>query len=259
MKTLILLLVTFLLAAPALAQQKPPLEVTADKSLEWHRDKKIYIARENAHAKQGNTELRADTLTASYTESSEGGATDISRIDAEGNVFMQSDGSTVTGDRGYYDLKKGYSEVTGDNLMLKTPTDTVTARDKLTYSSLKNELNAYGDAKAVRGDDVITSDRLIGRFVKDASGNTKMRELEAVGNVMITTPTETLRGERGVYDAAANKATITGNVRIDRGESFITGTRGEVDLDTNISRMYGGGKGPDGTGDGRVRGVFYPE
>ncbi|MBU6234264.1 MAG: ostA-like family protein [Alphaproteobacteria bacterium] len=260
-KALFCLLALLVLAPSAWAQQKQPLEVTADGTLEWHRDAKLYIARKNAVAKQGTSEIHADTLTASYSEGAKNGAggINISRIDAEGGVRVLSDGSTATGDKGYYDVKTGYSELTGGDLMLKTPTDTVTARDKLTYDAKKSEMNAYGQAKAVRGDDVITADRLIGRFEKDATGNSKMKELEAVGNVVITTPTEVLQGERGVYNAKTNIANITGNVRIDRGESFITGTRGEVDLNTNISKMYGGGTAPDGTSDGRVRGVFYPE
>jgi len=264
MKTLFIVLI-FLLGIPAAhaqekAAQKQPLDISATGSLEWHRDKKIYIARGDAVAKQGTSEIHADTLTASYADTGAKGSMDISRIDAAGNVLVKSDTTTATGQQGYYDVKAGYAELTGNGLMLKTPTDTVTARDKLTYSNTKNEMDAYGAAKAVRGEDVIVADRLTGRFEKDATtGASKMKELEATGHVTITTPTEVLHGDNGVYDAVKNIATITGNVRIDRGESFITGTRGEVDLNTNISRMFGGGTAAGGASDGRVRGVFYPE
>ena len=47
------------------AGKKAPIEITADTSLEWYRDAKMYIARDNAVAKQGPTELHGDTLTAS--------------------------------------------------------------------------------------------------------------------------------------------------------------------------------------------------
>lgn len=245
-------------------QAKEPIEITAQKSLEWHRDAKMYIAREKAVAKQGTSELYGETLTAHYTDGADGKGSDITRIDAVGNVKVISDGSTATGGKGYYDIKAGYSELTGGNLMLQTPTDTVTARDKLTYHTGKSEMNAYGNARAVRGDDVITADRLIGRFKKDiATGESKLSELEAIGNVVITTPTDVLNGDRGIYYANTNKAEIFGNVRIDRGPNVITGARGEVDLNTNISRIFGSA-GPDSpslspTDDGRVRGVFYPE
>ncbi len=272
MRNALLFALMLLMAAPAQGQTKPaskePIEVTAQKSLEWHRNAKKYIARQKAVAKQGTTELRGDTLTASYVEGTDGKNMTITRIDADGNVTVISDGSTATGQKGYYDVQKGFSELTGDNLMLKTTTDTVTARDKMTYDSAASEMNAYGNAKAVRGDDVITASRLIGRFEKAPGGGSKMKELEAIGNVVITTPTDVLHGDKGIYYAATNKAVITGNVRIDRGPNVITGARGEVDMNTNISRIFGGPGAPAADssapagqtgGDGRVRGVFYPD
>ncbi|NBX66299.1 MAG: ostA-like family protein [Proteobacteria bacterium] len=258
---LLLLVCLVTLSWPAFAQQKEPLEITADESLEWHRTEKLYIARKNAVAKQGPSELHGDTLTATYTEGEKDGGIDISRIDAQGNVLVISGGSKATGQKGFYDIKTGYSELTGGNLKLETPTDVVTARDKITYLATSKEMNAYGQAKAIRGDDVITSDRLIGRFIEDGkTGGSKLSELEAIGNVVITTPKEVLYGEQGTYNAITNIATITGNVRIQKGPSYITGSRGEVDLNTNISRMFGTSAPTTENGtDGRVRGVFFPE
>ncbi len=273
MRILLLIALSLLPCANAWAQATPqakpqakqPIEVTAQKSLEWNRNARLYIARVKAVAKQGTTELRGDTLTAKYVEGKNGKNMTITRIDADGNVTIISDGSTATGQKGFYDVARGYSELTGDNLSLTNTTDVITARDKMTYDANRNEMNAYGNARAVRGDDIITADQMIGRFAKDANGKSQMKEMEAIGNVVITTPTDVLHGDRGIYHAATNKATITGNVRIDRGPNVITGARGEVDLNTNISRIFGGAGAPGttgtsgGTGDGRVRGVFYPD
>jgi lipopolysaccharide export system protein LptA len=287
------LFLTFILCAaayPAAAQtpKKLPIEVTAQKTLEWDRNNKTFIAREKAIATQGKTELHGDILTAKYTEGKNGksGGMTINRIDATGNVIVVSDGSRATGSVGYYDVKTGYAQLTGDNLKLTTKTDTVTARDKLTYEGATREMNAWGNARAVRptqgGEDVITADRLIGRFKPDANGNNKMDEMEAIGSVVITTPTEILHGDHAIYYATPNTATVTGHVRIDRGPNVITGARGEIDLNTNISKIYGGAPSqtpssvvpdeadqflePHGTdnqpvpsNDGRVRGVFYPD
>jgi len=263
-------------AAPAWAQNaapksKEPLEVTAQKNLEWDRTKKTFTARQDAIAKQGLTELHGDTLIAKYIDGKDGKGLNITRIDATGNVVVISDGSRATGQQGYYDVADGYSELTGNNLKLTTATDTVTARDKMTYHAAKREMNAWGNARATRGDDVIVADRLIGRFKEDPeTGGSKMDEMEAVDNVVITTPTDILYGDRAIYYAGPNTATVTGHVRIERGPNIITGARGEIDLNTNISRIFGGAgsatptSGTDGApvtpgADGRVRGVFYPE
>src|SRR5438270_10834209 len=43
-----------------------PIEVSADHGIEWQQDAQVYIARGNAMAKRGATEVHADTLTAHY-------------------------------------------------------------------------------------------------------------------------------------------------------------------------------------------------
>lgn len=264
----LLLTALCILPVAALAQtaSKQPLEVTAQKALEWDRNNKTFTAREKAIAKQGTTELHGDLLTAKYTEGKGGtGGMTVNRIDATGNVQIISEGSVATGQKGYYLVKDGFAELTGNNLKLVTDTDTVTARDKMTYSATRREMNAYGNARATQGDDTIAADRLIGRF-KPVNGKNEMDEMEAIGNVVVTTPTDVLYGDRAIYLAGTNKATVTGNVRIERGPNLITGARGEIDLDTNVSKIFGDG-GPtatstDGTqtgSDGRVRGVFYAD
>jgi lipopolysaccharide export system protein LptA len=263
MKLFLMLLVVWVLCTPVYAAPaKDPLVITADGSLEWRRDAKLYIARKNAVAKQGTTELHADTLTASYTDAKNGGLS-ISRIEAAGRVKIISDGAQGQGGAGYYDIKRGYAELSGSDLSLKTKTDIVTARDTITYDTKKQEMVATGLTRAVRGDDVITADVLTGRFAKDAaSGQSKLSDLTANGHVVITTPNEVLYGERGHYDARTNMATMEGDVRIERGQNMITGARGEVDLNTNISRIFGAPATTDGSetpAAGRVRGVFYPD
>lgn len=256
------------ISGTALAQtSKAPLEITASDTLEWHRTEKLYIARGSAIAKQGTTQLMGDVLTASYKDSTGKGGIKIDRIDAKGNVRIKSATTEATGGQGFYDLKGGYAELTGANLSLKTPTDIVTARDKITYNANANTLSAAGNARAVRGDDVITADTLTGTFIKDASGTSKIDTLKAIGNVTITTPTDVLTGNTGTYDAKTNIAIMVGNVQIKRGPNLITGARGEVDLNTNISRIFGGSDTGTGTNTNiapdsntpRVRGVFYPE
>ena len=252
------------LSSAAMAQQpgKQPLEVTAQKTLEWDRTNKTFTARQDAIAKQGLSELHGDVLVAKYTEGKDGKGMTVNRIDATGNVVVVSDGSRATGDKGFYTIKDGYAELTGNNLKLVTKTDTVTARDKITYSTAKREMNAYGNAIATRDDDEITGDRLIGRFKPGPDGTgSKMDEMEAIGNVVITTPTEVMYGERALYLAGPNTATVTGNVRIEKGPNVIEGARGEIDLNTNISKIFGGANSTSGEtgGDGRVRGVFYTD
>src|SRR5882757_910465 len=82
-----------------------PIEVSADHGIEWQQDAQVYIARGNAVAKRGATEVHADTLTAHYRRSKgAGGETEIYRLNADGHVTIKGERQTVVGDQAVYDV-----------------------------------------------------------------------------------------------------------------------------------------------------------
>lgn len=228
-----------------------PLEITADDSLEWHRTKMYFKARKNVHAVQGGTTLISDVLTAKYRDGGEG--MDIHTLQADGHVQIISAQSKAYGDHATYKVDKGYAVMTGRNLRLISDGQTVTARDKFQYWVNSGRLEAIGQAVAVRLGDKLEADKLIATFTEDKTGKRTLKTLEAIGNVIITTPTEILTGELAIYQAATNIAEIHNNVKILRGPNVLEGDRAQVNLDTNVSKIFGGTGGT-----GRVRGVFYP-
>lgn len=251
-----LILIALLAAAPAGAQEKSaaPLEITADQTLEWHRNDSRYIARGNAMARQGDVQIAAETLTADYRASAES-SMDIYRLSAAGGVTIESQGNVATGDDATYDIDTGLAVMTGRDLRLSSPDQVVTARERFEYRVTDGRLTAWGDAVVTRGADKLRADSVSALFHDDkATGKRVLKQLTADGNVVITTATETVRGSNGVYDAATNIATLSGGVRIERGPNVLEGDKAEVNLTTNVSRMLGGAAE---TG-GRVRGVFYP-
>lgn len=76
--------------------------------------------------------------------------------------------------------------------------------------------------------------------------------IDALGQVLVTSPQETARGDVGIYDVASREITLTGEVVLTRGENVIRGQKLVMDMDTGVSRMQGG------AGGGRVRGLFTP-
>lgn len=259
-------------ALPAIAQNQlsrdEPIEVTADKELEWDRNSKTYIARGSAKAVQGTGSLEGDVLKAYYSETSAAksagtlGTSKIDKIEAFGHVIIKSDGNTAMGDKGVYNLVTGEAVLTGKNLMLVTPRETITARDKITFNSTTNIMTADGDAKIEQGSDILESDNIIARF-EMVGGQRVLKDMDAIGNVVITTPDEVLTGDKGYYDAATDMATVTGNVRIEKGPNVLTGTRGQVNLKTRKSKLFSDGGvniSESTTGEKkRVRAIFYPE
>lgn len=253
-------------AMPVLAQEglQPssgePVEITADGSLEWNRNEKLFIARDNAKAVQGPSSIAAAKLTAHYRDG-EGGGMDIHRVEADSNVELSSKDSTAYGQRADYDLAKGVAIMTGDNLKMVSPNQVVTAKERFEYWVTDGKINAIGNArvdkKNAQGEtDTLEAD-VISAILKDnARGERELHSAEADGNVVITTPAEKVTGKHGTYNAQTNKATLTGGVILHRGPNMLEGERAEVDLNTNTSQLFGGPNMVN-TG-GQVRGIFYP-
>src|SRR5262249_13311714 len=87
-----------------------PPEINADSGIEWQQNAMVYIARGNAVAKRGNSELHGSTLVAHYRplkagakpasgNAAEGqmGNTEIYRVDADGGVMLKREAQTVVG------------------------------------------------------------------------------------------------------------------------------------------------------------------
>lgn len=92
---------------------------------------------------------------------------------------------------------------------------------------------------------------------KPAPGaDSNLDRMYAYGNVVITTPEETARGNRGVYNAHTGIAVLTGSVKITRDQNQLNGEAAEVNLNTNVSRILAGaGNGPNPP----VRALIIPE
>jgi lipopolysaccharide export system protein LptA len=82
-----------------------------------------------------------------------------------------------------------------------------------------------------------------------------INRIDASGGVTVTSPSETARGDFAVYDLNEGLITMVGNVRLERGGSFLSGGRLTIDLDTGRAVMDGGIRGVNQAG-GRVTGRF---
>ncbi len=87
--------------------------------------------------------------------------------------------------------------------------------------------------------------------------------LDAVGNVFVSSPTETAQGETGVYDVDRKVIILTGSVLLTQGKNVLRGNRLVMNLATGVSRVESarttvGGKATGKSG-GRVKAVIFPQ
>ncbi|MBR0645753.1 hypothetical protein GXW71_22310 [Roseomonas hellenica] len=255
-----------------------PVDVTAEDGIEWHQQQQMVVARRNARAVRDGVTVEADRLIARYRPRAGGtpapapapgseattGASEIWRLEAEGNVRITTATDRAEGDRAVYDMDQAVMVLTGRNLSLTTPDNRLTARDSLEYWPRRRMAVARGGAVA-EGQEArrIRADTLVGFFLEDppqpggvrtASAPAPARpppqpgqpgqpetgrldRVEAYGNVEVRTATEVVRGNRGVYSPATSMARVLDNVRITRGQNQLQGTEAIVNLATGVARL----------------------
>lgn len=289
-KAALALLVVSAAAAQELNLSGPtPVEITARDAIEWRQTDQIVIARGAARAVREGVTVTADRLIARYRPrpggqpvagspapaaggmpGGPGGASQIWRLEAEGNVRIFSATDTATAERAVYDMDQSVLVLTGRNLSLANASDRLVARDALEYWPGRRMAVARGEAQVDSPGRRLSADTLAAWFLeapatppaaargaaappgRPESG--RLDRVEAFGNVVIRTEAETVRGDRGAYNAASGIALLGGNVRITRGQNQLDGALAEVNLKTGVSRLLAA-QAPDA----RVSGLIVPE
>jgi lipopolysaccharide export system protein LptA len=87
------------------------------------------------------------------------------------------------------------------------------------------------------------------------SGGVQIRRLDAAGGVTVQSPSETAKGDFGIYDLDKKLITLIGAVQLNRGDNQLNGSRLVIDLDSGRAVIDGGPPGVNSSG-GRVTGHF---
>jgi lipopolysaccharide export system protein LptA len=72
---------------------------------------------------------------------------------------------------------------------------------------------------------------------------------------VVRSPTETAKGDIGIYDLNRKLITLLGNVQLDQKQNQVSGSRLVIDLDSGRAVVDGGPPGVNSSG-GRVTGHF---
>lgn len=240
-----LVLAAITLASVAHAQTaESPVEITAQDGLEWRQKEQALIAEGSVVLTRGATKLEAEKISAYYRDA-KGGDQEVYRVDATGNVRIASDGTKGFGSAAAYDLDQGVFVLSGRPRLEATQL-IVTAAQNLEYWEKRNLAVARGGAVAQNGDRKIVADIISAYVEESGKSKTELSRVEAIGGVVISTPQDSAKGKEAVYDAKTGIATLCGNVEIRRGTNVLKGKCAEVNLNTGVSKLLGGGGGIQG-------------
>jgi lipopolysaccharide export system protein LptA len=111
-----------------------------------------------------------------------------------------------------------------------------------------------GNVHATQADLSLETQRLTVAY-SGGSNNLQINRLDAAGGVVVHSPSETAKGDFGVYDLDRKLITLIGNVQLTRENNQVNGARLVIDLDSGRAVIDGGPPGVNSSG-GRVTGHF---
>jgi lipopolysaccharide export system protein LptA len=237
------------------------IDLSADGSIEWLRDKNVYVALGNARLRKKDQTYQAERLIAHYRKTPQGG-TEVWRLELHQNVKVESPNATISGDDAAYESDSQVFVVTGRQPTMVTKNSTVSATDSIELWQGKDLAVARGNAQVVQKDRTIQADVIVSYFKKKGEGSesqsaasaadtsgSNLDRIEATGNVVIKRQDSVLRSNKAVYDPDTDMAYLVGNVRITRGDNQMNGEYAEFNLTSNVGKLTGGGSQ-------RVHGLF---
>ena len=127
------------------------------------------------------------------------------------------------------------------------------AADRIEVQDRADRAVFAGNVKVRQASLTLDTQRLTVAYT--SGGGIQIRRLDASGGVTVRSPSETARGNFGIYDLDRKLITLVGAVQLNRGGSQINGQRLTIDLNTGRAVVDGGPAGVGQSG-GRVTGRF---
>jgi lipopolysaccharide export system protein LptA len=113
-----------------------------------------------------------------------------------------------------------------------------------------------GNVHATQADLSLDTERLtVAYSTGQGNNNVQINRLDAAGGVVVRDPSETAKGDFGVYDLDRKLITLIGNVQLTRDNNQVNGARLVIDLNSGRAVIDGGPPGVNSSG-GRVSGHF---
>jgi lipopolysaccharide export system protein LptA len=248
---------------PAFAQIAPagaanstqPIQITADRGIEWRQADHEVIATGNAVASRGDVTVDADQLIAHYrkragapaatparsaaaapvtpppandAESALGGGdNEIYELDAIGHVHIFTPTDNAYGDHAVYYLDQAVLILTGSHLKLTTQHDVIKAKNSIEYYSVKRQAVARGNATITADDGrSIAADTLVGDLAPAATPSAAPAQTKTQPDML---------GQAG----RLQKVEAYGHVQINTPTEEATGDKGVYLPDKGLARLGG--------------------
>jgi lipopolysaccharide export system protein LptA len=128
--------------------------------------------------------------------------------------------------------------------------------DRIEVQDRADRAMFVGNVHVTQAELMLDTPRLTVAYAGGTGGaGVQIKRLDAAGGVTIKSPSETARGDFGIYDLDRKLITLIGNVQLNRDQNQVNGARLVIDLDSGRAVIDGGPAGVNQSG-GRVSGHF---
>ena len=138
------------------------------------------------------------------------------------------------GAQGFGEAVKGFSAESDDPIQIEA--DRLEIRDK-------EKIAIYaGNVRVRQGETVLKTVQLRVYYTGEAAGVTpgsNVSRIEAIKRVVVQSGSQTATGDNAVFEMAADRITMTGNVVLTEGKNIVRGNKLVVDLKSRKARMEG--------------------
>ncbi len=165
---------------------------------------------------------------------------------------------SISGPKGYLNASAFKLRQNGDEIDFMAPVEFkfiqkgdifLTAEEQIQVRQKDLTVTAIKNATLKDKENTLTADKIIFYYQRIAK-KYQLKNITAVGNVILTTSSESISGDKADYDINKELATFTENVKIKRNEGDINGDIATVDLKTGISTLKS---------TNRIFGKIFPE
>ncbi len=222
-----------------------PIIIEAQEEIICDETIRKCTAKGNAMAQKGDKTVYGDILIAFFTDDRK-----IASVTADGNVRMTTPTDEATGEHAHYDLALDRVIMTGNNLKVTTPKETLTATESIEFWHKENKGIARGNAIATfptKGE-LIQAETLTAFFKKSSEGSSdstsedkekqSIDRIEAEQNVLASGPKGVITGDRGKYSSRSNLVEIFDNVKLMQDKNIIEGDYARYNMKTDLAEIF---------------------
>ena len=230
---IVYLMVCFEVSANPLG--KGELHITADHQIVCDQKENMCLAEGKAFAQKGALTVRGDILKV-FFESPSGPSDGITtqrkpiRLEVRGHAHITHEGYMSHSTDAVYDLVTGLITLSGSPRM-QTKSMTLSTQGPLQIFEKEGRGVAHNAVFHEKEKNYrMRSNKLIVYFDESSKNIHRIRTAEGVGDVLITSPTRTIKAAKALYDVNSNTVTLRKNVVAVQGKNIMKGDYAIADL-----------------------------